>query len=401
MSVLLQSPSVEKGIKGAYTIRVCERIQEVDAAEWDSIIGPDDLQATHRFIETCQSAEVENALYRHLMIYDGDRLVCVASLSLMLVSLDLLSKGMTRAAIRSLRAWRPNFLRVPLLLCGLPVSFGNSCIRWREGADSARLLEMVAGVMDSVAQDLHASVLCFKEFRDEEADALKTLTRYGFFRAQSLPGCSMPIAWRSFEDYVKSMRAGYRRQLMATLRVRREAGLTVRVMEDFGAECARIHGLYEAVMDGAEFQLERLNAAFFEKLNANFGADSRAILLERDGELLSAAIMLYTRRVATFLLVGINYEHNREYHSYFNIVIEVIREAINAGAETLELGQTSYDLKGRLGGATTGRHLYLKHRNGWLNPIFRTASGLLFSPATVPGRRVFRKETLASRPETS
>nr|MBA3767230.1 hypothetical protein [Acidobacteriota bacterium] len=147
MSLLLQPPSVKKG-SGAYTVRLYDQIEEVDAAEWDSIISPDDLQATHRFIKTCQSAEVENVLYRHLMIYEGDRLVSVASLSLIKVSLDLLSSGVTRAVIRLARSLRPNFLRIPLLLCGLPVSFGNSCIRFREGADSNQILEMITGVMN-------------------------------------------------------------------------------------------------------------------------------------------------------------------------------------------------------------------------------------------------------------
>lgn len=389
MSLLLPPPSVKKE-SGAYTVHLYERIDEVDAVEWDSILGPDDIQATHRFISTCQSAEVENALYRHVMIYEGERLVSVASLSLLRVSLDLLSSGAMRAVIRLLRILRPGFLRIPLLLCGLPVSFGTSCIRFVDGADSNRILEVINGVMDSVAQDLHAPVLCYKEFSTDEAASMDYLRQAGYFRAQSLPGCFMLINWRTFEEYLLNMRAGYRRQLMASLRIRQEAGLTVRIVEDFGADCARIYGLYESVMDRAEFQLERLNQPFFEGLNINLGADSRAILLERRGELLAAAIMLFTRRVATLLLVGINYEQNRKYHSYFNIVVEAVREAIDARVEVLELGQTSYDLKGRLGSVTASRYIYLKHRNRWLNSILHTASGQLFPPTTVFKRRVFK-----------
>jgi predicted N-acyltransferase len=389
MSLLLQSSHSEK-VSGAYTVRVYERIEEADAAEWNSILSPDDIQATHEFINTCQSAEVENALYRHLMIYEGDQLVSVASLSLMTVSLDLLSSGVTRKIIRLMRRLRPNFLRVPLLLCGLPVSFGNSCIRFREGASPAQIIEIINDVMDSVAQDFGARVLCFKEFTTDESISLDQLTQSGYFRASSLPGCTLSINWRTFDEYLASMRAGYRRQLMATLRIRREAGLSVRVVKDFRKDCAGIHRLYQAVMDRAEFQLERLNLAFFEGLNINLRRHSRAILLEQNGELLAAAVMLFTGRVATLLLVGIDYEQNRQYHSYFNIVIESVREAINAGVEILELGQTSYDLKGRLGSVTTDRYLYLKHRNRGLNSILRRASGLLFPSVALTERRVFK-----------
>jgi predicted N-acyltransferase len=389
MNLLTQAAGIQKE-SSSYTVHVYERIEEADAAAWDSIVGPDDLQATHRFIRTCQDAAIENALYRHVMIYDRKGPVSVASLCLMQVSLDLLSSGVTRKVIRLLRSLQPDFLRIRLLFSGLPVSFGNSCIRFREGADSDRILELMTGMMNRVARDLHAPVLCFKEFTVEESKQLDYLRRSGYLRAESLPGCSMLIPWHTFEEYLLSMRAGYRRQLMATLRRRVEAGLRVRVREDFGTDCARIYRLYEEVMDRAEFQLERLNLPFFEGLNINLGRQSRAILLERRGELLAAAVMLFTPRAATLLLVGIDYEQNREYHSYFNIVIEAIREAINAGVEVLELGQTSYDLKGRLGGATAQRYVYLKHRNRWLNSMLRTASGLLFPSTTISRRRVFK-----------
>lgn len=389
MSLLLQPPGVLK-VSGPYAVRLCERIEEVSAAEWDSILGPDDLQATHGFIKTCQESGIENASFRHLMVYEDERLVCVASLTFIHVSLDLLSSGMTRRLIRLMRSVRPDFLRVPVLMCGLPVSFGNSCIRFSEGADSARIVEVVTGLMDSVAQETGASLLCFKEFTAEEAARLKYLTQTGYFRAHSLPGCSLRIEWASFEDYLASMRAGYRRQLMATLRVRQEAALTVRVLENFREACAPVHWLYEEVMKRAEFQLEQLNLQFFEALNTNLGARSRALLLEREGRLLAAAIMLSTERAATLLLVGMDYEQNRAYHSYFNIVIEAVREAIRAGVEVLELGQTSYDLKGRLGGATSERYIYLKHRKRWLNSIYSNASPFLFPSAKAPARRVFK-----------
>lgn len=376
-----------------YTLRVCERIEEIDAATWDSVVAPHDLQATHRFVKLCQRSGVENADYRHVLLYHAGELVGVASITRMTVSLDLLSSGGARSVIRWLRRWRPSFLRVPLTICGLPVSFGGSCIRFRAGVDATRALEILDDLMARHALDARAPVLCFKEFAEHETTTLDGLKRRGYFRAQSLPYCSLPVRWRSFEEYVSSLRAGYRRQVRASLRVRSEAGLSVRVVEDFGGECERIFALYEQVMERAPFQLERLNLAFLQRLNSDLGAQSRAILIEKDGKLLAAAVMLYAPAVVTFLLAGIDYESHQRYHSYLNLVVEVVREAINAGAETLELGQTSYDLKGRLGAHAAPRYLYLKHRNRLLNVLLRAASGLLFPPLAVKERRVFKGTT--------
>ena len=382
--------STEPGLAD-YTLRVCERIEEIDAAAWDSVVAPHDLQATHRFVKLCQRSGVEHADYRHVLLYHAGEPVGVASITRMTVSLDLLSSGAARSVIRWLRRWRPSFLRVPLTICGLPVSFGGSCVRFRPGVDGTRALEILDDLMARHALDARTPVLCFKEFAAHETAALDHLKRRGYFRAPSLPYCSLPVRWRSFEEYMGSLRAGYRRQVKSSLRVRSEAGLSVRVVEDFGGECERIFALYEQVMERAPFQLERLNLAFLQRLNADLGAQSRAILIEKDGQLLAAAVMLYAPRVVTFLLAGIDYRSHQRYHSYLNLVVEVVREAINAGAETLELGQTSYDLKGRLGALAAPRYIYLKHRNRLVNALLRAASGLLFPALTVKPRRVFKE----------
>jgi len=164
----------------------------------------------------------------------------------------------------------------------------------------------------------------------------------------------------------------------------------LRIVDRFVSESGRIFPLYEQVMDRAEFQLERLNQRYFENLDEYLGAQSRAILLERGEQLIACAIVLYTPRQLTFLLAGIDYARNRECHAYPALVGEVVAEAIRSGAEGLELGQTSYAVKCRLGAQLTERHLYFKYRARLGHAVFRTAAGVLFPTMDIPDRRVFR-----------
>ncbi len=376
-------------------MQVFRSIHEVPAGEWDALLSADDLQVTHRFIRTCEESGVEDAEYWHLMVYQEGALAAVASLSLMRVRLDLLAPGTTRRVAGWVRRLRPGFLQVPVVFCGLPVSFGQSCLRFHPEADAAAVLEAVHHAASSFAGEAGAALVCFKEFTDSEAATLHPLMRSGYLRLPSLPSCRLQLPWPSFEAYLGSMRTGYRRQVLQTLRQRDRLGTTVRSVPDFRAECDRIFPLYEQVMDRAELQLERLNLVFFERLAKNLPRESSALLVEREGELLAAAILLRSPGLVTFLLAGLDYARHREYQSYLHLVTEVAAEAIRSGAGALEMGQTSYGLKQRLGAETTRRHLYLRHRSPVGHRLLRMASGALFPQVEPPVRRVFHSDAAA------
>jgi predicted N-acyltransferase len=372
-------------------VRCFDRIDQIDPNEWDAVVNPDDLQATHRFIRVCQGSGVEDARYRHLMAYEGGRLVGVASLTLLGVELDLLADRTVQRLSRHMRSLYPSFLKVPVLFGGLPVSFGRSCLQLTTGAAAHSVVPAMAEAMEGVADELGAKMLAFKEFTPAEARQVDHLQSRGYLRVPSLPSCELRIRWRSFDDYLAHMRAGYRRQVKASLGTARRRGLTIRRVADFRGDSRRLFELYTQVIDRAEHKLERLNLAFFEQLAAAPELRPRAIYAERDGELLAYAIMLQGATTSTFLIVGIDYKHNRDNLAYINIVNAVVAAAIDSGATSLEMGQTSYELKGRLGASVVPRYIYLKHRSKLVHSIFRVGAGALFPAHTLRERRVFRE----------
>ncbi len=372
-------------------VRVFRDIRQVDARQWDSLLGPEDLQVSHRFIRTCQESSVENAEYWHVMVHDANGLCCVATLSRFHISLDVLCQGWTRAAIRTVRRFYWGFLRIPMLFCGLPVSFGQPGLRIRDDADAPFAIRQVAQTMEDVARRTGTSFLCFKEFSPAQAVDMETLEEAGYFRALSLPTCSLPIHWDTFDDYLGALRSGYRRQIKMSLQVARQSGLQVRRLEEVSPCAEVLFRLYEQVVDRAAHRLERLNLSFFENLGRNLRGQCQVLLMERRGQPLASALMLRTPDVATFLLAGLDYERHQQYQTYQNLVIEVLREAIRLGVKRLEMGQTSYAMKGRLGTVTIPRYVYHRHRQPLRHALFKTVSPWLFPQVDCRERRVFRR----------
>jgi hypothetical protein len=365
-------------------------IGEVAPAEWDSLLGPDDLQQSHAFVRLCQRSGVEDADYWHLIFSQGGRPCGVASLCRMFVSLDLLSNDLPRGLVGAVRRSWPGFLRVPVLFCGLPVSFGQPCLEIAPWADVPGVCRALAETMDRVGRETGAALLCLKEFDQQAADRLGPLAEQGYFRAPSLPSCSLPLPWGSFAEYLRAMTAGYRRQVRATLAAREEGGLRVRRLDEFSPEGGTVFTLYEQVIRRARFRLETLNRAFIDGLDADLGGRSRALFLECGGQPLAVAVLLFTPGAATFLLAGIDYAAPPRLQVYPNLVLEVVAEALRERAPRLEMGQTSWALKSRLGAAESPRFLFLRCPHPLRHALLRRAAGFLFPKQPYPRRRVFR-----------
>jgi hypothetical protein len=378
--------SLERGIEAT----AHASIHDIDATLWDACIAADEVQASHAFVAACEESGVEGARYWHLVIRRAGAPIAVASLFAMQVRLDLLAPAMVRRLLDLGRRLAPGLLRPHVLFCGLPVSAGRPCLGVPCAADLPDVLAAVSRAVAQAGREVGAQLHCVKEFTPAEAAALDDLRRHGFFRVPSLPTFQLEVPWRSFDAYLAGMRAGYRRQVRAGLRVAEREGVRIRRVADYGADCERFFALYEQVMDRAPFQLERLNLAFVRNLCRRLGDRTSALLVERGDELLAGAILLHTPGRLTFLLAGIDYAANRQYVAYPTLVAEVVAEAIRRRATVLELGQTSAALKSRLGAGAEDRFIYFRCPWRPAQVAFRASATFFYPQARPEARRVFR-----------
>ena len=187
------------------------------------------------------------------------------------------------------------------------------------------------------------------------------------------------------------MRAGYRRQIQASLIARKEAGLSIRRLEDFSSQTDTIFALYQQTIHRAKHRLETLNSDFFSLLPASLGDRTKAILIEKNGRPVAAAVMVFTPNVATFLFAGMDEERNSEWQIYQNLILEVVKDGIRSGARRLDLGQTSYSMKSRMGAQEEPRYLYLRYSSSLGHFLLHRFSGFLFPKREYPQRRVFAR----------
>lgn len=368
-----------------------DSILSIAGSDWDSLLTPGDTLATHRFVSACENSRIEGARFWHLLASKNDSPVGLASFFHMDVKLDLLADGYIGYVLGQMRNVWPGLMSMPTLFCGLPVSFGSSCLRFNNDPDWKNTAARIVESMEKIAIKIGTDLLCVKELNEEQHQMLSPVLRdAGFFPACSLPGCSLDLPWKNMAEYEGSLRAGYRRQLRQDRLALKSAGMTITFGSGIMPDADTAHRLYSQVIERASIKLEILPFEFFQMMETLLRNQIQGIVVWHKDKPVANAILLWDEPVCYFLLVGLDYANLAAGHVYQNLVAGVIEAAITLGAGRLELGQMSYALKTRLGAHTTPRYIWIKHRSSSIHFLLNRAAPWLFPRAIIQDRQVFK-----------
>lgn len=382
-------------------------IDEIDSAEWDKINAPNGIYWTHRFIKSVEHSGSENAVYWYLLVYKEEELIATAVLTSFIVTLDMLvSKPIQKFCNLIRRVW-PSFFRIRVLFCGIPVSIGKHTLTIADKTLAQEVVTAITQHMDQIARAERIKFLCFKEFAEPAVELCNYLETSGYFKANSLPRMVLKIRWRTFTSYLDEMRHNYRRQIKQSLS---KLGLTgadsilhevlpvtidsprLIVTPASSALTDKIHALYLQVLQRTNVKLEVLPRRFFEQLFSNMDKELVLLSLTDLKSVLGVVILGHNASELTFLFAGLNYGLRNQYDCYLNLLSGIVAYAISRGFKSVDLGQTSYWSKQRMGGEATPVYFFFRARNPVVHSLLRNLREVLFPPSTLLSPRVFRRQ---------
>jgi len=181
-------------------------------------------------------------------------------------------------------------------------------------------------------------------------------------RGITLPACKMEIRWSNFSQYLESLRSPYRYRIKKAQEKWQD--VTVDFLEPalFDAELYR---LYEGVFNNSRVKLEKLKLGFFQQMPL----PSVLIKASFQGQKLGFVQLVENGRELIFLFIGLNYELNRTFDIYLNLLLEIIRFAIDNGFKIIDLGQTAEETKLKLGSKLIKKGMYISHSNPLLDKL--------------------------------
>ena len=370
-----------------YRTVVVTSIRDIDAAHWDELSGPSAVIRSHAYLDAVEQSGINDCRYYYPVVYNhNDEMVahaCVYTISTDLA--QLLPARMQRWVAGLRRVW-PRFMSVRITECASPLVAGHA-LSIRAGEDRPALLRELEGAINAIARSASSELIVIRDFLAGERDGADELLRQGYTLRMNMPLARIAVRWASYEDYLASMRARYRKDVKRRLQRSVDSGQQVKRLNQFGEHAETWATQAQVVLARAQrFKRERLGPAYYANMDRKLGAQSLMLVACRDNRMVAHGMVLTDREntIATFF----GREAGRPSAEWFSLMNEVIKLGIERQSRYIHLGLGSYDAKALVGADVEPLYLYCRTRFAPLNWLIRMVPEMM-GPRGKPPKRIF------------
>jgi Tfp pilus assembly protein PilZ len=224
----------------------------------------------------------------------------------------------------------------------------------------------------------HRGIHIFLNLKKEEIETVKDKYAVG----TTLSSFQFDNNFSDFDDYIKSLRSSYRRRILLALKKGENLKVEKIKNENYTSS---IHEMYMQVLKRSEYPLETLSYNFFKESDFD-------IYVFKYNELFAAFIAIkIVEDTLYFILCGMNYKIRDEVDLYFNLLIKIIKIAIEKKVKKINFGQTSEESKCKIGSKLQKRYMLLYNKNKIINFLLKKAVKNIEYRSEVVNYRVFKK----------
>ena len=175
---------------------------------------------------------------------------------------------------------------------------------------------------------------------------------------ETLGNCIFENKWDDFDEYLSSMKSGYRRRINIALK--KGESLCWKLVDgyDFTDD---MYNLYMNVFQKSKYPLECLSADFFRMFPGEIHC------LYEKNEPMAFVLLKEDNNKLSFVFGGMDYSKRNQYDLYMNMLVFIIKECIKRKCFIADLGQTAEESKTRVGAAVSHRYLCIFSGNKFVS----------------------------------
>jgi predicted N-acyltransferase len=364
-------------------------IQDIPCNEWDEIIDPNNIFASHRWLALVQDGSVKDCKCTYVVIRSSDGKIaahfCAYTIK---TSMVIFSHGLIKNFVNIVRILFPDFCKTLILECGGALNIGNP-ISIRSGINFSDIAMSVCEALESYAKLSRIRLIVLRDFRDDESAAMSIIEKHGYSKMMSLATTRLNICWSSFQQYLSSMKSYYRRKIRIKLLSAAQTGLTVKINHEFANIAIELASQVKNVDDRAkEYNRDILLPRFYENLNY---AVEKCMVLEvrKSNRIVAHALILIHNQTLSWLTFGTATNEIRN-GSYFLVIAHIIDIAIKEHVKNIEMGLTTYRAKTDFGAVVIPLSIYVCARGRFFKRIVELVLKYLNQVPEAPNKNVFK-----------
>lgn len=301
-------------------IELSDTIQDIDEEEWESLVGTDHVERSHKWYKTVEDSRMRNMHY--VFVKENGELKAAACCF-------LFEKIVYR-------------INVPFLYVRSPL--GTSLAFFSKTAEHATLL--LTG-LNQIRKKEKAKGFLILDLKKEEFTSVKKQVK-GFAGFPKMENTYIDLNFSDFEDYLSFLDAKARRSVRITLNKANRLNIKSCITNEFSQWAKVVHNLHTYTCEQHNEYRWHITEQFCTALEENFSQKGELALFFKDETPLAFGLSLNTPEVCLYKFAGTDPKY-REYHAYFLIYYEGIKRALEKKQKRIYFGPTTYEFKEKIG----------------------------------------------------
>ncbi|MBI4977476.1 MAG: hypothetical protein HZC28_08345 [Spirochaetes bacterium] len=374
-----------KPAPSGFTMTLHERIGDVPHDVWNGCNRKHDVFLSTEYLAAVEETPPHNMRFRYAVFSDASGPAGIAYYQLVTVNPNMHQPAVfqyqrkKQSVADKVHEAMAGAASVRFLFCGNAMLSGEHGYSFAEGVSGALALTAVVEAAYRIrsSSDVPVNVTIVKDFYDRTAHDGDMLRQYGFYSFDAGPNMAVPVdpAWNTFDDYVKCMKPKYRRRVNGVIAKGRCMERRTLDLEALTARQDVLHALYGDVADKARFRLFTLPPAYFTALKKHLGDRFVCDIYTHENSVLGFTTRIINGDETEGYAHGLDYEQNKTYELYQNILLDDIRAGISSRIARINTGRTSAAMKSSFGAVPDEMKCYIRFSGRISNQVLK----LLFS----------------------
>lgn len=373
-----------------YKVRLFERIADVPLKEWSAVAQSHSYTYSPAFLEMMEFFRTSDCSRGYGLVYDeNNQPVSLTHFNISRTDIAIFASGWLRTALTNIRKLFPNFLKIRILECALPVPSQHQ--RIASGQDhKGKSIQILGKILLEIARKNGVFLVVIGAFEPQDHPCEPFFQDLGYQFVPCLPVASLDIAWESPAAYLSAMKSYYRSKLQRHLRIKQSNEIRHELRDNFDDLAEVLWQQWLVVHEHAtEYNGETLTPNFYKDFSLKFGARSKVLLIYSKDELVGHALLLVDGDTLRWRNFGRTKAENDSLYIY--VCHKVVETAINLGVKHLDMGVTTYAIKRDFGATIVPRKIAIRVSWDMFNRYAAWAYSLLNHVPEIQGKDIFKK----------
>ncbi len=368
----------QRPIQEAYTFTLFERAQLVNQPDWKAVISPSDFFFDLKYLQLIEQCYPSRLEVRYVIVYHKNQPCGIVYFQIIdfkaSVFGELLNEEVDAMASQRMRLFeryidkKQNDILMRLFTCGNNLVSGKYGFLFRPSVSETKVTELILALTDVIAKEEKLrgtiSATLIKDFEVP----LKPLSlveeqKFTQFTVEPNMEVHLPEGVSNLEGYLQLFSKKYRNRAKTIFKAASAItvkSLDLKALQDQQAE---LYKLYESIYKRAKFKLLKLPPNYFEGCKSLFESHFFVFGYYKEQELLAFCSGFVMGDILEAHYIGLNYEHNKTYELYQNILYLFIDKALQHGLKKVNFGRTAAEIKSTVGAEPQHLECYIRAQN--------------------------------------